>query len=168
MHLVVADNQMQQHTFQRIVMDFLPESEKFDLMIERMRDGKDIGAASDGSRMDNGRASAGWLLWTMCDEIVDDRQLTRQRFFLMGSTICVDRRLDANTAFRVEALGCLIIPVIICLAKESKCGIGVITRDWWTDYAGCINRSDITQYRTQQTMILQYQQLTGRRRTTVD
>ena len=30
----------------------------------------------------------------------------------------VDGRLDANTVFRVEALGCLIIPIIICLAKE--------------------------------------------------
>ena len=30
----------------------------------------------------------------------------------------VDGRLDANTAFRAEALGCLIIPIIICLAKE--------------------------------------------------
>ena len=30
----------------------------------------------------------------------------------------VDGRLDANTAFRAEALGCLMIPIIICLAKE--------------------------------------------------
>ena len=30
----------------------------------------------------------------------------------------VDGSLDANTAFRAEALGCLIIPIIICLAKE--------------------------------------------------
>ena len=37
---------------------------------------------------------------------------------MLGSTMRVDGRLDANTAFRAEALGCLIIPIIICLAKE--------------------------------------------------
>ena len=36
----------------------------------------------------------------------------------MGSTMGVGGRLDANTAFRAEALGCLIIPIIICLANE--------------------------------------------------
>ena len=30
----------------------------------------------------------------------------------------VDGRLDANTAFRAESLGCLIILIIVCLAKE--------------------------------------------------
>ena len=33
-----------------------------DEMIQRMREGKDIDAASDGSRLDNGRTSAGWLI----------------------------------------------------------------------------------------------------------
>ena len=37
---------------------------------------------------------------------------------MLGSNMRVDGRLDANTAFRTEALGCLIIPIIICLAKE--------------------------------------------------
>ena len=37
---------------------------------------------------------------------------------MLGSTMRVDGRLDANTAFRAEALGCLIIPIIICLVKE--------------------------------------------------
>ena len=46
------------------------------------------------------------------------RQLTWQPKIMLGSTMRVDGRLDANTAFRVEALGCLIIPIIICLAKE--------------------------------------------------
>ena len=52
--------------------------------------------------------------------------------------------------------------------KVSECGIGVITKDWWTNYIGYTSRSDITQFQTQQTMILQYQQLTGQRRTSVD
>ena len=30
----------------------------------------------------------------------------------------VDGRSDENMAFRAEALGCLIIPLIVCLAKE--------------------------------------------------
>ena len=119
MHLVVADDQMQQHTFQRLLMDFPPEQEGFDLPIEQMRDSKDMYAASYGSRLADGRASAGWLMWMMSDEIDDDWQLTRRQTLLMGSIICVDGRLDANTAFRVEALGCLIIPIIVCLAKES-------------------------------------------------
>ena len=36
----------------------------------------------------------------------------------MGSTVQVDGRLDANTAFMAEALGCLIIPITVCLANE--------------------------------------------------
>ena len=71
MHLVVAEDQIQQHAFQRLLTDFPPEREGFDLLIERIRDGKDIDAASDSSRLDYGRASAGWLLWTMSDEIDD-------------------------------------------------------------------------------------------------
>ena len=36
MHLVVADDQMQQHTFQQLLKDFPPESKGFDLLIERI------------------------------------------------------------------------------------------------------------------------------------
>ena len=116
MHLVVADDQMQHHTFQRLLTDFPPESKGFDLLIERIQEGKDIDAASDGSQLDDGRVSAGWLMWIMSNEIDDDGQLTRGRFFFTGSTICVDGILDENTTFRAEALGCLIIPSIICMA----------------------------------------------------
>ena len=56
MHLVVADDQMQQHAFQRLLMNFPPESEGLDLLIEWAREGKDIDAASDGSWLDVGRA----------------------------------------------------------------------------------------------------------------
>ena len=54
MHLVVADDQMQHHTFQRLLMDFPLESEGFDLLIERIREDRDINAASDGPRLDDG------------------------------------------------------------------------------------------------------------------
>ena len=100
MHLVVADDQMQQHTFQRILTDFPPEREGFDEMIERMREGKDIDASSDGSWLDNDIALAGWILWAICDGVDEDGQLTKRRTILMGSTMLVDGRLDANTAFR--------------------------------------------------------------------
>ena len=76
MHLMVADDQMQQHTFQRLLTDFPPESEGFDLLIERKREGTDIDAALDVSWMDDGRASGGWLLWMMNDETDDLGQLT--------------------------------------------------------------------------------------------
>ena len=76
MHLVVADGQMQQHTFQRILKNFLPEREGFDEMIDWMREGKDIDAKADGSLLDDGRASAGLIMWTMCDDADEDGQLT--------------------------------------------------------------------------------------------
>ena len=117
MHLVVADDQMQQHTLQGILTDFPPERERFDEMIERMQEGKDIDAASDGSWLDNGRSSAGWIMWAMSKNVDKDRQLTKQRKILMGSTMLADGRLDANTAFRAEALGCLNTPIIVCLAN---------------------------------------------------
>ena len=62
---------MQQHAFQRLLTNFPLEREGFYLLIERLREEKDIDVASDGSWMDDGRASAGWLLWTMSEEIDD-------------------------------------------------------------------------------------------------
>ena len=115
---MVADDWMQQHTIQRILKDFPLEREGFGEMIEPMRDSKDIDAVSDGSRLDDGRASAGWLIWAMSDNLDEEGQVTKRRKILIGSTMMVDGRLDANTAFRVEALGCFIIPIIVCLANE--------------------------------------------------
>ena len=86
--------------------------------MEQIREGQAIEAASDGSRLDDGRASAGWLLWTMDKGNDDAGQPTRRPTIMLGSTMQVDGRLDANTAFRTEALGCLIIHISICLAKE--------------------------------------------------
>ena len=57
-------------------------------------------------------------MWTMSDEIDDEGQSTRRQKNLIGSTMRVDGRLDANAAFRAEALGCIIILIVICLAKE--------------------------------------------------
>ena len=73
-------------------------------MMQRMQDGKDVDATSDGSWLDDGRASAGWLIWAMNDDLDEDGQVTKRRKILMGSTILVDGR--ANTAFRAETLGC--------------------------------------------------------------
>ena len=64
-----------------ILMDFPQERAGFDLMIEWMREGKDINAASGGSRLDDGRASAGCLIWAMCNDIGEDGQLTKRRKF---------------------------------------------------------------------------------------
>ena len=83
-----------------------------------MREGKDIDAASDGSWLDDGRASAGWIMWAISNDVDKDKQLTKRRKILMDSTMRVDGRLDANTAFRAEALGYLIIPIMVCLANE--------------------------------------------------
>ena len=118
MHLVVADETDKQHFFNRLLSDFPPESDGFDRMLERIREGKDIEAASDGSRLDDCRASAGWLLWMLKEEIDKAGQPIKRPTIMLGSTIRVNGRLDANTAFRAEALRCLIIPIIICLAKE--------------------------------------------------
>ena len=118
MHLVVTDVQMQQHTFRRLLVDFPPESKGFDAFIAQIREGHTIEAASDGSRLDDGRAAAGWLFWTMEDAIDDKGQQTRRPTIMLGGTMGVDGRSDENTTFRAEALGCLIIPLIVCLAKE--------------------------------------------------
>ena len=80
-----------------------------------MQEVEDLNTALDGSQLDDGRASVGWIVWAMSNDVSEEGQLTKRRNILMGSTIRVDRRLDANTAFRAEALGCLIIPIIVCL-----------------------------------------------------
>ena len=82
MHLVEADDQMQQHTFQQILTDFPPEREEFDERIQWMREDEDMDAASDGSRVDDGRASAGWIIWAMSDDFDEDGQLTKRRKIL--------------------------------------------------------------------------------------
>ena len=74
---------MQQHTFQRILQDFPPERKRFDEMIQQMLDGKDIDAASDSSWLDDGRASARWLIWAMRNDLDEDGQLTKRRKILM-------------------------------------------------------------------------------------
>ena len=57
MHLVIADDQMQQYTFQQMLKDFPPERERFNEMIEWLQEGKNIDAASEGSRLVDGRTS---------------------------------------------------------------------------------------------------------------
>ena len=54
----------------------------------------------------------------MEDALDDEGQQTRRPTIMLGGTIRVDGRSDENTAFRAEALGCLIIPLIVCLEKE--------------------------------------------------
>ena len=117
MHLVVTDEQMQQRTFRRLLVNFPSENEGFDKHLARIREGLTTEAASDGTWLDDGRASAGWLLWTMAAKIDDEGQSTRRQTIMLGGTMRVDGRSDANTAFRAKPLGCLIIPIIICLAK---------------------------------------------------
>ena len=53
--------------------------------------------------MDDDRASARWLMRTMNEEIDDAGQLTWRPKIMLGSTMRVDGRLDASTAFRAEA-----------------------------------------------------------------
>ena len=88
------------------------------MLLARIREGQTIEAASDGSQLDDGRASAGWLLWAMAEAINNEGQSIRCPTIMLGGTMRVDGRLDANTAFRAEALGCLIISIIFCVAKE--------------------------------------------------
>ena len=54
----------------------------------------------------------------MADEIDEEGQPMRRPTILLGSTMRVDGRSDENTAFRAEALGCLIIPIMIHMVKE--------------------------------------------------
>ena len=78
MHLVVVDDQMQQHTFQQILTDFPPEREGFYEMIQWPQEGKNIDAASEVSRLVDGRtSSAGWIIWAMSNDVDKDGQLTK-------------------------------------------------------------------------------------------
>ena len=74
MYLVVVDDQMQPHPFQWILVDIPPEREReeFDELMQRLREGKYIDASADGLRVDNGRASAGWIIWVMSDDIDEE------------------------------------------------------------------------------------------------
>ena len=56
--------------------------------------------------------------WTMADAIDDEVQSMRRPTIMLGGTMRVDGRSDENTAFRAEAPRCLIIPIIIYMAKK--------------------------------------------------
>ena len=103
MHLVVADEQMQQRTFRQLLVDFPSESEGFDTLLARIREGQTTKAASDGSWLDNGKASAGWLLWTMPRKIDGEGQSTRRPTIMLGGTMRVDGKSDANLGKRIHS-----------------------------------------------------------------
>ena len=58
------------------------------------------------------------LLAFLSPSLVAPAISSKSFLLLLGGTMQVDGRSDENMAFRAEALGCLSIPLIVCLAKE--------------------------------------------------
>ena len=106
--------------------------------------------------------------------MMKDNWQSDEKFWL--EALCMWNVDGTLNAFRAEALGCLIIPIIICLAKEFIQQTRRLRVRHTCDNQGLVDQlcwlykqeQYHTQNQTQQTMILQCRQLTRRIRMTVD
>ena len=94
-------------------------------MLQALANGDQINTTTDGSKIDSGEASAGWLFWlnensdnVEDDDASDDADVDSMdgRTCLMCGTILADGRFADNTSFRAEAMGKLTITILLqCL-----------------------------------------------------
>ena len=95
-------------------------------MLRALDNGDQINTTTDGSKIDSGEASAGWLFWmnessgneeddaASDDADVDDSMVGR--VCLLCGTILADGRYTDNTSFRAEAMGKLTVTILLqCL-----------------------------------------------------
>ena len=97
--LIIEDTHLQDQQLQRLWGDFPPLVEHFDELVQQIINGQTILAASDGSYLEDGRASAVWALYEPCEECDDQGRVVPSVKVLLGSTILVDGCLDLNSAY---------------------------------------------------------------------
>ena len=80
---------------------------------KQIRGGHTILAASDGSYLDNRRASAGWAFYVPREEAdIDGRPISGVKI-LFGGTILVDGHLDLNSAYQAEVVGVFTVTIFL-------------------------------------------------------
>ena len=72
-----------------IVGDFPPLVEHFDELMQQIISGQTILAVSDGSYLEDGRASVGWALYELSEEYDSHGRLVPSVKLLFGSTTAV-------------------------------------------------------------------------------
>ena len=109
----------------RLFHNFPLAHDGFHDLLRALEDSDEVHITTDGSKIDSGAASAGWLFWTQNydddnleddDNIADDPVHVDRRCCLMAGTILVDGRLQSNTSYRAEAMGKLTATILLhCL-----------------------------------------------------
>ena len=107
-----------------IMGDFSPLVEYFDKLVQHKQNGHTILAASDGSYLKDGQASAGWAFYEPSEEYDGDGRLVPSVKIHFGDTILVDSRLDSNSTYQAKAVG--IFTVTIDLTTIASAHLAVL------------------------------------------
>ena len=106
--------------FDRLFNDFPIAHGGFQCLLKALDTGEPVHTTTDGSKLDEGAASAGWFFWLINlnnddhSDVEDDP--VDVRVCLFAGTILVDGRLESNTSFRAEAMGKLTVSILLhCL-----------------------------------------------------
>ena len=87
--LIIEDAHFQDRQLQRLWGDFPPLVEHFDELMQQIISGQTILAVSDGSYLEDGRASVGWALYELSEEYDSHGRLVPSVKLLFGSTTAV-------------------------------------------------------------------------------
>ena len=93
--------------------DFPPLVEHFDALVQQILSGHTILAASDGSYLEDGQASAGWVFYVPSAENDVGGRIVPRVKILFGGTILVDDHLDSNSAYRAGAVSVFTVTIAL-------------------------------------------------------
>ena len=111
--LIIDGSHFQNQQLQQLWGDFPPLVEHFDELAQQIQGGHTILAASDGSYMEDGQASAGWAFCAQSAEADIDGRIISNVKILFRVTILVHSRLDSNSAYQAEAVGVFTVTIVL-------------------------------------------------------
>ena len=97
-------------------MNYPPLVENLNKLVQRIRDNNTITAVTDGSYLDDKRASVGWGFYAPISDDNDGRVVPGATI-LFGSTILVDGHFDLNSLYQAEAVGGLTATILLYLLQ---------------------------------------------------
>ena len=85
----------------------------FDELVQHIQSRHTILAASDGSYLEDGRASVEWAFDEPSEEYDGDSRVVLCVKILLGDTIFAGGHLDSNSAYRAEAVSVFTVTIVL-------------------------------------------------------
>ena len=85
----------------------------FDELVQHIQSRHTILAASDGSYLEDGRASVEWAFDEPSEEYDGDSRVVPCVKILLGDTIFAGGHLDSNSAYRAEAVSVFTVTIVL-------------------------------------------------------